>query len=93
MKLKHWQGYGTVNAKKLELSAAGPNRKLVIEVTGNHEYGLTRDDAYDVYNWLVKRFAKDCPNYRNILSLRVESDDSGNVERATYEIIYQPEPT
>lgn len=52
MKIKHWQGYGTVSAQKIP----DKNCTLHIRVTGNHEWGLRRDDIYDLYEWLVKRF-------------------------------------
>ena len=58
MKIKHWKGYGTVSAQKI------PDRNctLHIRVTGNHEWGLRRDDLYDLYNWLVKRFDRTVPD-------------------------------
>lgn len=52
MKIKHWQGYGTLSAKKLSSSAD----TLVVEVWGNHEWGLERNDMYGVFNWLVRKF-------------------------------------
>ena len=39
-----------------------------IRVEGNHECGLVRNDDYDLYNWLVKRFdpvEKAVPNYQH----------------------------
>lgn len=54
MKIKHWQGYGTVTAVKIKDTAC----TLHIRVTGNHEWGLIRRDVYDLFNWLVKRFDK-----------------------------------
>lgn len=54
MKIKHWQGYGTVSAQKIK----DPSCTLHIRVTGNHEWGLRRDDEYDLCNWLVKKFDK-----------------------------------
>ena len=90
MKIKHWQGYGTVNAKKISAKEENGIKTLMIEVTGNHEYGLVRNDIYDVYNWLVKRFDKTVPDYRHIRSLDiVESTVINNgvsTERATYTI-------
>ena len=58
MRIKHWQGYGTVSAKKLKDS----NCTLHIQVVGNHEWGIRRDDIYDLYNWLVKRFDRSVPD-------------------------------
>lgn len=59
MKIKHWQGYGTVNARKVK----DKNVTLHISVTGNHEWGIRRDDDYDLFNWLVKRFDKTQTDY------------------------------
>ena len=55
MKIRHWQGYGTVNAVKVRSTKF----VLVVKVSGNHEWGLRRDDVYDLFNWLVKKFDKD----------------------------------
>ena len=59
VKLKHWQGYGTVDARRVK----DPRVTLHVKVSGNHEWGLRRDDLYDVYNWLVKRFDRDVQSY------------------------------
>lgn len=58
MKIKHWQGYGTVTARKVKDGSC----KLHVHVEGNHEWGLIRSDSYDLYNWLVRRFDKDVPD-------------------------------
>ena len=90
MRLKHWQGYGSVNAKKLSKGPAPDGRtRLVIEVTGHHEWGLVRDDVYDVHRWLVQRFVKDCPNYQNIESMHITENRIDNVDQAVYSIIYR----
>lgn len=60
MKIKHWQGYGSVNAVKVKDDSC----TLHVKVTGNHECGLERDDQYDLFNWLVKRFDKTIPDYK-----------------------------
>lgn len=52
MKIKHWQGYGTLNAKRL----SSPANTLVVEVWGDHEWGIEHHDMYDVFNWLVLKF-------------------------------------
>lgn len=59
MKIKHYQGYGTVTATKI------PDKTctLRIRVTGNHEWGLVRRDTYDLFNWLVKRFDRTQTDY------------------------------
>lgn len=77
MKIKHWQGYGILKAeklseKKLDILCCGlptgeKATQIVIRVSGNHEYGLERNDEYDVYNWLLKKFKKNIPdNYYDI---------------------------
>lgn len=53
MKIKHWQGYGSVNATRVKDKSC-----LHIRVTGNHECGLERRDDYDVWWWLVMRFKR-----------------------------------
>ena len=58
MKIKHYQGYGVVNAQRIK-----DNATLHIKVTGNHEYGIHRDDEYDICNWLVTKFDKTEVNY------------------------------
>ena len=59
MKIKHWQGYGTVTAQKIP----DKNCTLHVRVTGNHEWGLRRDNDYDLFRWLVKRFDKRFTDY------------------------------
>lgn len=88
MRIKHWQGYGTVNARKtaFSMNADGTNT-VQVTVTGLHEYGLVRRDEYDVFNWLAKRFAKDCPDYRAIRRLEIDEPDD---ETAVYKITYRP---
>lgn len=54
MRIKHWQGYGFVEATKVRDNTCD----LHIKVKGNHEWGICREDTYDVYNWLVKRFKR-----------------------------------
>ena len=62
MKIKHFAGYGTVNAKKISKTQKNGKTKLVVEVTGNHEYGLQRDDPYTLKLWLINRFDKSAIN-------------------------------
>lgn len=57
MKIKHFTGYGCVNAVKIY----NENNILIVKVTGNHEQGLNcyRDwDTLLLFNWIVKRFDK-----------------------------------
>lgn len=50
MRVKHWAGYGTVDAKKIN--------STTVEVQGNHERGLYPQyfDSSDWHRWLGKRF-------------------------------------
>ena len=59
MRIKHWQGYGCVNARKVKDGSC----TLHIRVEGNHEWGIVRDDYFDLYHWLVVRFDKDVQDY------------------------------
>ena len=60
MKIKHFAGYGSVLARKCKDSTRS---MLHIYVEGNHERGIIREDEYDLYNWLVRRFDKNVPPY------------------------------
>ena len=72
MKIKHWQGYGSVIAKKIDRKINGNEIKLHIRVQGNHECGIERNDVYDVVNWLGKRFDKQLTDYRQVTSMKLE---------------------
>lgn len=95
-KIKHWQGYGSLDVKKLaeyNANSTGSKKKVVIQVSGNHEYGVVREDPYDVHRWLGKRFFPDCDSYRDITDLNVipgtGKDKAGcDVDTAIYEITY-----
>ena len=57
MKIKHFAGYGCVNATKVKDNTC----TLHVKVKGNHECGLGDNrtwDTYGLFNWLVKRFDK-----------------------------------
>ena len=71
MKIKHFAGYGSVEAKKVSKTTRTNilDEKFVtlkVEVKGIHEWGLVRDDSYDLYNWLIKRFDKNVKDYYDI---------------------------
>jgi len=93
MKLKHWQGYGSVEVKKVSKTTFNNSwgekkTKLVLSVKGNHECGLVRDDIYDVKRWLFDRFEKNFSgNYYNI-DMSIKDDYVNGVEVATYTFIY-----
>lgn len=58
LKLKHFAGYGFVEAEKTgEYLRAGRTIRT-IRVIGNHERGLQSEyhEDYELFNWLVKHF-------------------------------------
>lgn len=61
MKLKHWQGYGSVEAKVIKRTALHlaynlfASRSIEIRVKGDHEYGLMNYDKYDIARWLGRK--------------------------------------
>lgn len=59
MRIKHWAGYGCVNAQRIKNASC----TLHVRVQGDHERGLRRDDDYDLFYWLVKRFDKKVTDY------------------------------
>lgn len=75
MRIKHWAGYGTVNAKKVtdyhHCRYARKFRVIQIEITGDHERGLCRYDGYDIHHWLGKYFAKD-KTYKDLVNYDVQ---------------------
>lgn len=92
MKLKHWQGYGRVDAKLVSKD----NTKVVIEVKGNHEYGLETNDKYTIKNWLLNKFYRNLENVSAYdLISKVELDDhyvrenNLDVEVCTYTIYFK----
>lgn len=87
MKIKHFVGYGCVNATKVKDNTC----KLHVKVTGNHEYGLGDDHTWDdylMYNWLVKRFDKklkfeDLP-YRRFNRISTNTGYENNTETCDF---------
>lgn len=59
MRIKHFAGYGSVNAKKLHEHTLDGTHFVLVCVSGNHEWGLTRSfyDPWTIERWLG-RFAK-----------------------------------
>lgn len=97
MRIKHFMGYGSVNAKVVEKGLKtdvdnGLLRKyLKINVWGNHEYGLDRSEYYDdVNNWLVKKVAKVNIDDRQIESIECNYiPDIDDQEAVQYYIVYK----
>lgn len=93
MKIKHFAGYGCVNAVKSRYTKFTDvfGRKCIqmtISVSGNHEWGLVREDKYDLYNWLVKRFDKSVSSYTEIIDYSVNDYYVGGVENCDYTFTY-----
>jgi len=95
MRIKHWQGYGTVEATKLVKRTRDGKTFITIKVKGNHEWGIHRDDRYDVSRWLLPKFCKEFKtgekDYRDIEYFALcdgwEKDENGNrIDTCLYEI-------
>lgn len=97
MKVKHFTGYGSVKVKK-ESKTTFTNEygekktKLVLVVKGNHEWGIVRDDIYDVKRWIFDKFEKNFTGNDYDIAMTVQGDyikENGlDVEVATYTFIY-----
>lgn len=97
MKVKHFAGYGSVEVKK-ESKTTFTNEygekktKLVLVVKGNHEWGIVRDDIYDVKRWIFDKFEKNFTSNDYDIAMTVQGDyikENGlDVEVATYTFIY-----
>ena len=74
MRIKHWQGYGTLNAVRTNTTTNGDNKIMTIMVSGNHEYGLACTDKYNIFNWLLRKFDKTASDYRCIEHVKITSD-------------------
>ena len=95
MKIKHWQGYGIIEAKKIAKKSRDGKTFITIELRGNHEWGLHRDDTYDIAHWLLPKFVKEfkdgSKDYRNIEYMDItdgyERDSNGvYVDTCLYDI-------
>ena len=79
-KIKHWAGYGTVRAEKVNDVCRG----LHVRVVGDHERGLRprwNDTAYD---WLVHRFDKNAPERYDPRTMGVLYEEGFTSERNEY---------
>ena len=91
MKIKHWQGYGCVNAKLTERkhNYGSHDCEAKIEVRGNHEYGLDRhNDKYDCFNWLLKRFDKNAAQLDYGCISKIEYDEHWDSEKKEDVAVY-----
>lgn len=88
MKIKHFQGYGCVTVTRVKDSSC----TLHVKVSGNHECGLYRNDEYDLFNWLVKRFDKSIADslewHRRQPKIVIEEGYENGVETCDYMFTY-----
>lgn len=97
MRVKHFMGYGSVEVKKVSktsiVNGYGENKtKLVLRVKGNHEWGLVRNDIYDVRRWIFNKFEKNFKGDDYAIYMDVKDDyikENGlDVEVAIYTFVY-----
>lgn len=99
MRIKHFAGYGSVNAKILmrSLNTATHEKQVVVQVQGNHEYGLDRSSYKDdVVRWLGKVIKDSDLNKADYWSIKVSyepvygiKDTNGcDLDTANYTITY-----
>ena len=97
MRVKHFMGYGSVEVKKISkkpiVNGYGESKtELVLRVKGNHEWGLVRNDIYDVRRWIFDRFEKNFKKDDYEIDMEVKSDyireNGHDVEVATYTFVY-----
>ena len=98
MKIKHYAGYGTVEATKVSERKLDGERFIRIKVKGNHEYGIHLDDIYEIAHWLLPKFSKEFKDgqksYWDIKFMQLtdgyEKDDKGQtVDTCEYAIVYE----
>jgi len=93
MKVKHFAGYGSVEAKKIGQRKEGELKTVVVRVRGNHERGLLCFDRYDFVRWLGKKVIKDLEDERCIVRYATNecyeiAEDGNDVETCTYYVTY-----
>ena len=85
-----------VRKKKVTETCGNEKSELVGKVSGNHEWGLERNDAQDLYNWLIKRFDKSVGDFYDIYgglsystTMGYDKDKNGlDVECCYYKFTY-----
>lgn len=86
-KIKHWQGYGYLNAT---VTGKGKDYKD-IEISGNHEWGLTWGyaDNYRVKTWLGRFIPKDKDLDRYIIVAKgFKSIENCDTDFAVYRLYF-----
>lgn len=78
MKITHYAGYGSVEAKVIKSSTKGDLTTVDVQVWGNHEQGLGYyyDDKRSVVEWLAKKLRKlhNLTDERQIVTLTTHDD-------------------
>ena len=91
MRVKHWQGYGSVNVfkKEREVRSDGTVR-LHLQVRGNHEWGIERNDVYDVVRWIGIKCDKQLTDYRQVCEMLTDNwwDSDKHEDVCDYYITY-----
>ena len=97
MRIKHFAGYGSVEVKKVSKKSItngyGENKTmLVLRVKGDHEWGLVRNDIFDVKTWLFDKFEKNFKGdeYDIYMTIKIDyvNENGHEVEVATYTFVY-----
>ena len=98
MKLKHFAGYGTIEAKKIgKLTNNDGLTVLSVSVTGEHEQGLIpyhvyMYDDYLLKQWLIDRFDKKAKSI-NGLHFRTTVNDMSWNDTAVFTFVYRYDNT
>ena len=74
MRVKHWQGYGSVDVKKVSRYVNGNCVELHLRVRGLHEYGIARYDTYDVVRWIGTRCDKQLVDDNQVIEMSIDED-------------------
>ena len=88
MKIKHFAGYGYVDAKRISTHKNDSTYDVTIKVKGNHEWGIHREDTYDVVRWLGK-VEKSLTDYRKVISCDLTDGYEDGIETCLYHIVYK----
>ena len=66
--------------------------ELILQVKGNHEYGLVRNDAYDVRRWIFNKFEKNFTGDDYEIDMTIKDEyikkTHIDVEVGTYQFVY-----
>lgn len=80
MRIKHWQGYGTINAFRIK----DKRTSLHVQVRGNHEYGI-ECPTHLVFDWLVRKFDKKFESQREWEKLYPKVEIQNGYDYETHE--------